>query len=45
MTDEHSGTMPEMSAVSAEWLARLGEETRRNALRMKHLGEMILDQS
>ncbi len=45
MNDERVNAMPEMPGVSAEMLTRLGEETRKNALRMKHLGEMILNQA
>jgi polyhydroxyalkanoate synthase len=34
--------MPEMPAVSAEVMARLDEDTRRNFLRMKHWSEMVM---
>src|SRR4030095_8254588 len=43
MRDEPSTMMPDMSAVSAEVMARLDEDTRRNLLRMKHWSEMVMN--
>jgi polyhydroxyalkanoate synthase len=43
MKDEQFTMTPEMPAASAETLAQLAEETRRNLLRVKHLVEMVTD--
>jgi len=43
MKDQLFTMMPEMPAVSAEVIARLDEDTRRNFLRMKHWSEMMMN--
>ena len=43
MRDELFTMMPEMPAMSAEVMARLDEDTRRNFLRMKHWSEMVMN--
>src|SRR5215471_10104334 len=44
MSDEHDTTgARERPDLSAEMVARIAEETRRNLLRLKHLNEMVLD--
>jgi len=43
MRDEPFTMMPEMPAMSAEVMARLEEDTRRNFLRMKHWSEMVMN--
>jgi polyhydroxyalkanoate synthase len=42
MKDELFTMTPDMPAMSPEMLARLQEEMRRNALRMKHFSEMVM---
>ena len=43
MKDELFTMTPEMPAMSPEMLARWQEEMRRNALRMKHFSEMVMN--
>ena len=43
MKDELFTMMPEMPTMSPEQLARWQEEMRRNALRMKHFSEMVMN--
>ena len=43
MKDEQFTMTPEMPAMSPELLARWQEDMRRNALRMKHFSEMVMN--
>src|ERR1700682_3568456 len=43
MKDELFTMTPEMPAMSPELLARWQEDMRRNALRMKHFSEMVMN--
>jgi poly[(R)-3-hydroxyalkanoate] polymerase subunit PhaC len=43
MKDEHFTMTPEMPSLSPEAVARLGEEARRNLLRMQHWAEMTMN--